>query len=208
MPQIDTKAKLIALVGAGAAAWLLTALPVEEGVLLRGYADPLGVPTKCMGDTKNVVIGKRYSAAECQQSLMEAIIRHAEPVITAAPELHQAPDSVVFAVVSFAYNTGVGSDGTRQLIADAHRQDWRGLCRDILTDPRTGRRWYITGRNAQGARVLLPGLVKRRDVEYGACVTDLRLPKAETRAIGDAARVDLDRIKAGRQAALDELTGE
>lgn len=230
MATTKSKAALIGLIGVGAAALMLRGMPMQEGVMLTGYADPLGVPTKCMGDTRNVIIGHRYSKAECNQSLIEAVIAHATPVIEAAPNLRHAPDSVLFAVLSVAYNTGTNSAITRQLERDAQAGELQGLCEHILINPWTGKRWYITGtdRNAHKkraaceaagmsatacaarypARIILPGLVKRRDFEYGACVSDLHLPNAHVRAISAQAKRELGILLAGKQQAIDDLLGD
>ncbi len=44
-------------------------VPKFEGVKLIGYRDPVSIPTKCMGFTTSVVVGHRYSRAECRESL-------------------------------------------------------------------------------------------------------------------------------------------
>ena len=67
-PQRFTPKKggaLAALVGLPAAVMLYQMVPEHEGVVLKGYKDPIGIPTKCMGDTRDVVLGKRYSIEEC-----------------------------------------------------------------------------------------------------------------------------------------------
>ncbi|MFW2412303.1 glycoside hydrolase family protein, partial [Burkholderia pseudomallei] len=63
------KKTLAGVVGAIAAGVLAVVVPKFEGVKLAGYLDPVGIPTKCMGDTRDVIVGRTYSEAECRQSL-------------------------------------------------------------------------------------------------------------------------------------------
>ena len=102
----DIKSKVAALIGVGALAWLTTMLPREEGLIYKGYLDILGIPTKCSGDTRNVVVGKVYSKAECEQSLMQAIYDHAKPLYDKEPSLKDAPDSIRAVAISLSYKAG------------------------------------------------------------------------------------------------------
>ena len=78
---------LAGIVVAATAAFLFSTVPQHESIRLVGYLDPVGIPTKCMGDTTNVVVGRRYSDAECRESLERQLIAHAEPVLRCTPVL-------------------------------------------------------------------------------------------------------------------------
>lgn len=199
-------AALVASVGAGAAAWLLSITPVQEGVILRGYLDDLGIPTKCMGDTRDVVVGQKYSMAECQESMAGALLRHARSVLACAPELKSAPPSVLAAGISWDYNTGALCNPRKAALREqAARRDWPAFCSALLYG-RDGRVYYVTGVDATGQRVFLPGLLKRRYVEYAICVTDLpERERPSTHMINARARADLDRITRMAQAELASL---
>jgi lysozyme len=106
--KVPTKGALAALVGAAVAATLAVMVPNFEGTRLVGYLDPVGIPTKCMGDTTNVVVGYRYTEAECRTSLETQLLAHAAPVLTCVPAL-AGRDNQLAASVSFAYNIGTGA---------------------------------------------------------------------------------------------------
>jgi lysozyme len=165
--------KLIGLLGSGTAAALLLVLtPNMEGSYKTGYLDPLGIPTKCTGDTRNVVVGKRYSAAECRASLEAQLVDHAGPVLALTPTLRQQPWALA-ALVDFAQNAGVGAyekhDAARYVAAG----QWQKACRALMWSD-AGKRTYITGRDRRtGQRVYLRGLDTRRQVERLICEHDV-----------------------------------
>src|SRR5205809_4240378 len=75
------KGGLAGIVGILAAGILAVTIPQDEGTVYVGYLDLAHVPTKCSGDTRDVVVGKRYTPEECRQSLDRALIAHAGPVM-------------------------------------------------------------------------------------------------------------------------------
>ncbi len=72
---------------------------------LVGYLGPIGIPTKCMGDTTNVLIGHRCTKAECQASLETQLVVHAAPMLACVP----GRTNQLAAATSFAYNVGKGA---------------------------------------------------------------------------------------------------
>lgn len=149
-----TKATLSATVGAGCCALLLSYVPQFEGVVLRGYKDPIGIVTACAGHTKTAILGRPYSREECEDLLMEDLSEHANGAmrcLRGAPMTHGKRA----AAISFAFNVGVdrfcNSTFARKLNAgDAT------ACAELD-------RWVYAG----GQK--LPGLVKRRQVERDMC---------------------------------------
>ncbi|MBN3816266.1 lysozyme [Paraburkholderia sp. Se-20369] len=160
------KKTLAGVVGAAAAALLVSVVPKFEGVKLIGYRDPIGIPTKCMGDTTNVVVGQRYSDAECRESLERQLISHAEPVLKCTPGL-KGHTYQLAAAVSFAYNVGPAAYCGSTTAKRFNAGDWRGACR-ALNEADNGRPQWVTA----GGRVL-PGLVQRRAEERALCERDL-----------------------------------
>ncbi|OJA82898.1 glycosyl hydrolase [Burkholderia ubonensis] len=160
------KKTLVGVVGAATAALLVSIVPKFEGTKLVGYLDPVGIPTKCMGDTTNVVVGQRYSEAECRESLERQLIAHAEPVLKCTPSL-KGHTYQLAAAVSFAYNVGTSEYCGSATAKRFNAGDWRGACR-AMNQSDTGRpQWvYSDGR-------MLPGLVKRRADERALCERDL-----------------------------------
>jgi lysozyme len=59
---------------------LLDGLTQWEGKKNVGYFDIVGIPTACMGDTNNVVVGKFYSDTECRARLEQQAIIHISEV--------------------------------------------------------------------------------------------------------------------------------
>jgi lysozyme len=148
----------VALFGAVAAIILLLFVPSLEGTRLVGYLDLIGIPTKCIGDTTDVVVGYRYAEAECQASLETQLIAHAAPVLACLPTLVGRTNQLA-ASVSFAYNIGTGSFCRSTAARRFNAGDWRGGCPAFNEDD-VGRPQWVT---ADGR--VLPGLVKRRAAE-------------------------------------------
>jgi lysozyme len=158
---------LAGLVGAAASALLLVIVPQFEGVRLVGYLDPIGIPTRCMGDTTGVVVGYRYTEAECRVSLQTQLIAHAKPILACVPEM-AGRSNITAASVSFAYNIGTAAFCRSTAARRFNAGDWRGGCRAFNEDD-TGRPQWVTA----GGRVL-PGLVKRRAAERALCEVGLQ----------------------------------
>ncbi|WP_205169115.1 lysozyme [Burkholderia sp. LMG 13014] len=156
------KKTLAGVVGAAAAALLFSTVPKFEGTKLVGYLDPIGIPTKCTGDTTNVVVRQRYSEAECRASLETQLIAHAEPVLKCTPSL-KGHTFQLGAAVSWAYNIGAAAYCGSTTAKRFNAGDWRGACK-AMNESDSGRPQWVTA----GGRVL-PGLVKRRAEERALC---------------------------------------
>lgn len=156
------KKTLVGVVGAATAALLFSTVPQFEGVVLRGYLDPVGIPTKCMGDTHDVVVGKAYSEAECRESLETQLIAHAEPVLKCTPGL-KGRTYQLGAATSFAYNVGTAAYCASTTARRFNAGDYRGACK-AMNESDSGKPQWVTS----GGRVL-PGLVKRRARERAIC---------------------------------------
>jgi lysozyme len=146
---------LAGVVGAGACALLLAIVPQHEGKRNVGYLDPVGIATKCMGDTSNVVVGKVYTDAECLASMERQLIAHGEGVLRCTPGLN-GRDHQLAAAVSLAYNIGVQRYCTSTVAKRFRAGDLKGGCAAIPL--------Y----NKAGGKVL-PGLVRRRAAERALC---------------------------------------
>lgn len=146
--------KLVAIVGAGAAAMLLNWVPYFEGTILRGYTDPIGVVTACTGHTKTAVLGRPYTPAECEALLLGDLADHAAGVEACVTEPLTVGQRAAF--VSFAFNVGVDAFCRSTLTRKANAGDMPGACAELS-------RWVY----ADGQR--LPGLVTRRQIERDMC---------------------------------------
>lgn len=156
---ISRKKTLSATVGAGAAAMLLAYVPQFEGVILRGYKDPIGIVTACAGHTKTAVLGRPYTRAECNSLLEADLIEHADGVLSCTPGLAGKTHQVA-AAASFAYNVGVGAYCRSTMARKFNAGDLAGGCAEFS-------KWTKAGGK------VLPGLVKRRAAERDICETSL-----------------------------------
>lgn len=156
---------LSAIVGTLAAGILYVTIPADEGMVYVGYLDIAKIPTKCAGDTSNVVVGKRYTPEECRASLDRQLIAHAKPVMECVPQLKQAGrDYQRAASVSIAYNIGTTAFCKSTAAKRFRAGDWRGGCNAFLS-------WDKARVNG----VLRPvkGLTLRRQRERALCMTGL-----------------------------------
>jgi len=171
----------VGVVGTFVAALLIVAVPKFEGGLdetggSTGYRDAAGIPTKCNGDTHNVVVGKYYTSAECKESLETQLIAHSEGVLNCTPQL-KTHFYQLAAAVSFAYNIGVPTYCQSTTAKRFRAGDYKGACK-AMNESDTGKpQWvYITVKNpTTGVKYLkqLPGLVERRKEERTMCETEL-----------------------------------
>lgn len=164
--------KLTDVIGASAAAILLgvgsqTGFTERfEGMVLYGYFDPIGVPTKCAGDTYDVEIGKRYTIEQCKESLEQGLIKHAEPVLKCAPYLKDKPFALAMAI-DHNYHFGVFC-GT-SIDAAFRRGDYRTGC-VRFNEKENGAPQWVFVKDGNGGYKTLPGLVKRAAARREVCL--------------------------------------
>jgi len=152
-------ARNVGKVGIASLLTILVATPFvakHEGVVLRTYADPVGIPTACGGETdRAITMRQRFTRDECMALLGASLHKHAlelDRCITRPLAEHEAA-----AVLSFGYNVGTGaackSTLVRLLNSGAPAATW---CAELS-------KWtYAKGRQ-------LPGLVRRRAAERAMC---------------------------------------
>ena len=152
---------LVALLGSGA--WFtLNEVASHEGYVPEAYRDPVGIWTKCFGDTYDVTPGMEYTFEQCLDSLNRQVLAHAAPVMKCIPELKERHYKTTAAMVSMAYNIGTGGFCRSSVAQKANAGDWEGACRRMSEIYRT----------AGGKE--LPGLVKRRVRESQLCLEGLK----------------------------------
>lgn len=148
------KARLIA---AGASAVLAAAGGIAyqfEGEIRGAYTDPVGVLTACVGHTADVELGRLYTQQECTEKFLADLQHAAATVGRCTPNM---PEGALPALTSFVFNVGSGAYCSSTLARKANAGDYAGACKELY-------RWVYAG-----GRVL-PGLVKRREVEAAACL--------------------------------------
>lgn len=145
--------------GAGAILASAIAMPFtahHEGLRLKAYLDPVGIPTICYGETKGVELGQNKTKEECD-ALFEARLGYfAYRVdLLVEPKMHPRTHA---ALTSFAYNVGVGAFSRSTLLKKLNAGDFVGACSELT-------RWVYAG----GKK--FNGLVKRREAEKELCLS-------------------------------------
>jgi len=156
-PRVLVKANVGKAAG-GLAAALALAIPVVvqwEGERRVGYEDVLGIPTFCFGGTgPEAVVGKRYTAAECQSQLAQDIISHARPLQRCITR--EIPPEAFAAFISLSYNIGPAGVCKSSVVRYANAGDLASACASISKFNRAGGR-------------VIRGLVNRRADERRLC---------------------------------------
>lgn len=144
-----------------------------EGKRLTGYIDPVGIPTIGYGHTgPGVKVGVTISEEKAEELLLADLEKFETGV---SKKLTISVGSNAFsALVSFAFNTGLGNFGTSTLRKKLNAGDTRGASKEF---PR-----WVKG-TINGRKVTLPGLVRRRKAERALFET----PDGATAAITPAA---------------------
>ncbi len=124
-----------------------------EGTVTTVYADPIGVPTVCVGHTATVTtkdIGRRVSPSICARLLQAdtAVAQEAVRRLVTSP-LTQAQFD---ALVSFTFNVGAGALGRSTLLIKLNSGDCHGAADQF-------KRFKFAGGK------VLSGLVVRRQME-------------------------------------------
>lgn len=154
--------RLAATVGAGACALLLSYVPQFEGMVLRGYKDPIGIVTACAGHTKTAVLGRAYSPEECRDLLDTDLVEHADGVLKCTPVLKDKPYELA-ASTSFAYNVGVHAYCNSSIARAFNAGDFVTACKRFNENADGRPQWVYAGGK------ILPGLVNRRAIERAMC---------------------------------------
>ena len=155
---MNDRSKLIAKIGAVAAALAISTVTFYEGTVRRTYRDPIGIVTACTGHTgPELQMGQTFTREQCDDMLAKDLLEHA-----AALDCIKTPmaDGQKAAFLSFAFNVGNGAFCGSTLARKANAGDMRGACAELS-------RWTLAGGRE------LPGLVKRRAAERALCERDL-----------------------------------
>lgn len=151
---MKNRKSLAVLVGAVAAAGLMSLTPRFEGTVLKTYKDIGGVLTYCTGATENAIWGKTYTPAECAAQLDNDLATHAAGVMGCINV--PLTDGQKVAFVDVAYNIGVGAFCGSSMAKRANAGDMHGACDALLL-------WN----KAAGREVA--GLTRRRQIERDIC---------------------------------------
>ncbi len=152
------KAKLIAIIGAGAAALAVPLVQKYEGTVLSTYRDPVGIITACTGHTgPELKMGQAYTREQCEEMLYKDLAKHSDALSCVRTPL---TDGQRAAFLSFAFNVGDDAFCRSTLVRKANAGDIDGACAELS-------RWtYARGKQ-------LPGLIRRRAAERQLCESGL-----------------------------------
>ena len=159
--KLIASAALVALLGT-AAPMVLDDVARHEGYVPEAYKDPIGIWTKCFGDTYDVTPGETYTFEQCLESLNTQVYRHAAPVLKCVPGLADQHDKVKTAMISMAYNIGTGGFCKSSVARKANSGDWEGACKRMAEIYRTA------------GGVPLRGLEIRREAESKLCLEGVK----------------------------------
>ena len=151
---MSDKYKLIAKIGAAAAALVVSTVAIYEGTVLRTYRDPIGIVTACTGHTgPELRMGQTFTKEQCTEMLYVDLLKHAQ-----ALECVKSPmnDGQKAAFLSFSFNVGNGAFCSSTLVRKANAGDMPGACAELS-------RWTYAG----GKQLL--SLIKRRAAERKLC---------------------------------------
>lgn len=139
----------------------LIAVPAE-GIRQIAYYDPPGILTVCRGHTgPDVIKGKKYSLAECDQFMSDDMRKAVEAVDRCQPGL---PVEVLAAFSDAAFNLGpvIACNPEKSTAARMLKSgNLEGACDQLP-------RWDKA--RIAGVMVALPGLTKRRAEERELCM--------------------------------------
>lgn len=131
-----------------------------EGQRNVAYRDVVGVLTVCAGHTgKDIVPGKRYTDAECEEMTKKDVKTHMDGVLKTSPHLVWHPMQLA-AATSFAFNVGVAAYAKSTVAKKFNEGDFIGACN------------FLPNYNRAGGKVWT-GLVRRRAREQSMCLTGL-----------------------------------
>lgn len=153
MGTATDKAKAIAVAAS------LLAAPVTsqfEGLMLKNYLDPVGIPSYCYGETEDVVPGKTYTKKQCDNLMTAKLGWVALQLETSTTKTIPVQSLAAFA--SAAYNLGPAKFKSYNIWKRIDAGDIAGACRMLPQ--------YV-----YAGKVKLKGLVKRRDAEMELCLT-------------------------------------
>lgn len=140
----------------------ITTVEQFEGYVPEAYQDPVGIWTRCYGDTTNVTPGATYSAEECARSLNDHLVETSRPVMRCVPSLAKQHPKIIVAMLDMAYNIGPTAFCKSSVASFANAGNWAAACRRISEI-------YTTAKG-----VSLRGLVVRRNAESQMCLEGLK----------------------------------
>lgn len=155
---LPPKAKGRFVAGSALAALACTTITGFEGMRTTAYRDVVGIPTVCIGETKGVRMGQRFTVAECQAMLEKRLGEDYAPAIERCITRPMGDDFYV-AALSLSYNIGTGGFCRSSVARLYNAGDRRAACNALL----------LYDKGGKPPRVIA-GLAKRRQAERALCL--------------------------------------
>lgn len=128
-----------------------------EGMQTVAYRDVIGVPTICYGETRGVKLGDTATPEECRAMLADGLQDFADGVRDMMPSFDAMPPKRQVAVVSLAYNIGLGSFAKSSVRRELNAGNVKAGCDAFLL-------WNKAG------GIVFRGLTNRRKAERDLCL--------------------------------------
>jgi lysozyme len=135
-----------------------------EGFRAKAYLCPAGVPTIGYGETRNVRLGMTITEAEASAKLESRYEEFENGVLKLVHRSLNA--NQLAALVSFAYNLGLGSLQSSTLLVKVNKGDFSGTAKEFSK--------WVYGK-VNGKATVLPGLVERRKAESALFLSPVKL---------------------------------
>ena len=126
---------------------LIKLIKDSEGCKLKAYKCPAGIWTIGYGQTKGIKEGMIWTQQQADE-LFDTMIKEFETGVKKLVKV-TINDNQLGALVSFAYNCGLGNLASSTLLKKLNASDFEGADKEF-------QKW------TKGAGKVLPGLVKRR----------------------------------------------
>jgi lysozyme len=142
----------------------------REGMVAKARPDPAGIPTYCFGETEKVDPSRIYTRSECSVLLRKRLaLDYAPKILACLPQLERSDRVNAFgAFLDASYNAGPVAVCQSRMAAAVRADNLAAACAGF-------RGWYVTARDRRtGKRILLNGLVSRREGEAALCGKDVR----------------------------------
>jgi lysozyme len=156
VPALPAKAKGRLVAGSALAALACTTITGFEGLRTTAYRDSVGVPTICIGETKNVRMGMTVSKPQCEAMLLKRLTEDFAPALERCITKPMGDDFYA-AALSLSYNIGSAGFCKSSVARLYNAGDRRAACHAFLKFDRAGGR-------------VLAGLAKRRKAEEALCL--------------------------------------
>lgn len=143
--------------GTAAAALAISIVGGFEGLRQTAYRDVVGVATICYGETRGIRMGMTATKAECDAMLLKGLQEFEQGVLACTKAAMPVRRQV--AMVSFAYNVGVGGYCGSSVARLLNAGQPRAACDALL-------KWNKAG------GVVFPGLTRRRQAERELCLSE------------------------------------